>query len=95
VNRGESISAVSIGAKPLIFRNSLILAATLGKYLTWTQNSLFEGEITEGLLKQCMAEIASKANPAVDSIYVYRIANPKHIKKVIYGIEKDFESMFL
>jgi len=67
----------------------------LKKYLTWTQNSLFEGEITEGLLKQCMAEIASKANPAVDSIYVYRIANPKHIKKVIYGIEKDFESMFL
>jgi len=67
----------------------------LKKYLTWTQNSLFEGEITEGLLKQCMAEIATKANPAVDSIYVYRIANPKHIKKVIYGIEKDFESMFL
>ena len=60
----------------------------LKKYLTWTQNSLFEGEITEGLLKQCMAEIATKANPAVDSIYVYRIANPKHIKKVIYGIEK-------
>lgn len=67
----------------------------LKKYLTWTQNSLFEGEITEGLLKQCMAEVATKANPAVDSIYVYRIANPKHIKKVIYGIEKDFESMFL
>ena len=67
----------------------------LKKYLTWTQNSLFEGEITEGLLKQCMAEIATKANSAVDSIYVYRIANPKHIKKVIYGIEKDFESMFL
>ncbi|SCX63506.1 CRISPR-associated endonuclease Cas2 [Lysinibacillus fusiformis] len=67
----------------------------LKKYLTWTQNSLFEGEITEGLLKQCMAEIAIKANPAVDSIYVYRIANPKHIKKGIYGIEKDFESMFL
>lgn len=67
----------------------------LKKYLTWTQNSLFEGEITEGLLKQCMAEIATKANPTVDSIYVYRIANPKHIKKTIYGVEKDFESMFL
>lgn len=67
----------------------------LKRYLTWTQNSLFEGEITEGLLKQCMAELATKANPAVDSIYVYRIANPKHIKKTIYGVEKDFESMFL
>ena len=42
----------------------------LKKYLTWTQNSLFEGEITEGLLKKCIAEIASKANPSVDSIYL-------------------------
>lgn len=67
----------------------------LKKYLTWTQNSLFEGEITEGLLMQCMAEIAAKTVPSYDSIYVYRIANPKHIKKTIYGVEKDFESMFL
>jgi len=67
----------------------------LKKYLTWTQNSLFEGEITEGLLKQCMAEILPKIDPAHDSLYVYRIANPKHIKKVVYGVEKDFESMFL
>lgn len=67
----------------------------LKKYLTWTQNSLFEGEITEGLLKQCMAEISSQTNLSYDSIYVYRIANPKHIKKIVYGVEKDFESMFL
>ncbi|MFD3448265.1 CRISPR-associated endonuclease Cas2 [Microbacteriaceae bacterium 4G12] len=67
----------------------------LKRYLTWTQNSLFEGEITEGLLKQCMAELATKTDPSFDSIYVYRIANPKHINKTIYGIEKDFESMFL
>lgn len=67
----------------------------LKKYLTWTQNSLFEGEITEGLLKQCLAELAAKTDAGYDSIYVYRIANPKHIKKVVYGVEKDFESMFL
>ncbi|WP_146547927.1 MULTISPECIES: CRISPR-associated endonuclease Cas2 [Rummeliibacillus] len=67
----------------------------LKKYLSWTQNSLFEGEITEGKLKQCLAEIAKKANPNIDSIYVYKIPNPKNIKKVVYGIEKDYESMFL
>lgn len=67
----------------------------LKKYLTWTQNSLFEGEITEGLLKQCMAEIGAKIDPAVDSLYVYRVPNPKNIKKVVYGVEKDFESIFL
>lgn len=67
----------------------------LKKYLTWTQNSLFEGEITQGLLKQCLAELSLKANPNIDSIYVYQINNPKNIKKVVYGVEKDFESMFL
>ena len=56
----------------------------LKKYLTWTQNSLFEGEITDGLLKQCHAELATKANPNIDSIYVYRNANPKIMKKTVY-----------
>lgn len=27
----------------------------LKKYLYWSQNSVFEGEITEGLLAQCKA----------------------------------------
>lgn len=67
----------------------------LKKYLVWTQNSVFEGKITEGKLKKCLAEIAEKANENYDSIYVYRVNNPKHIKKIVYGVEKDFESMFL
>lgn len=67
----------------------------LKKYLQWTQNSLFEGEITEGLLKQCLGEITAKINIETDSIYIYRVPNPRNIKKVVYGVEKDFESMFL
>jgi CRISPR-associated protein Cas2 len=67
----------------------------LKKYLQWTQNSVFEGEITEGKLKQCMAEIMPKLNERVDSLYIYRVSNPKNIKKIVYGVEKDFEEMFL
>ena len=67
----------------------------LKKYLIWTQNSVFEGEISEGQLKQCMAEIATKANKQYDSIYIYRVNNPNHIKKIVYGVEKDFGSIFL
>ncbi|PED07576.1 CRISPR-associated endonuclease Cas2 [Bacillus pseudomycoides] len=67
----------------------------LKKYLQWTQNSVFEGEITEGKLKKCMHEISEKINPAFDSVYVYRVANPRNIRKDIYGCEKDFETMFL
>lgn len=67
----------------------------LKKYLQWTQNSVFEGEITEGQLKKCMHEISEKIHPSFDSVYVYRVANPRNIRKDVYGREKDFETMFL
>lgn len=67
----------------------------LKKYLQWTQNSVFEGEITEGKFKKCMAEVTKKIDEDYDSFYVYRVENPKHISKIIYGQEKDFETLFL
>ena len=67
----------------------------LKKYLQWTQNSVFEGEITKGKLDQCLAELSAKINPHIDSLYVYRVANPRNIEKIVYGTEKDFETMFL
>ena len=67
----------------------------LKKYLIWTQNSVFEGEISEGKLKQCIAEIATKANEKHDSIYIYRVKNPNDIKKTVFGVERHFGSMFL
>lgn len=67
----------------------------LKKYLIWTQNSVFEGEITQGKLKQCLAEVYAIAHQQTDSIYIYQVKNPNHIKKMIYGQEKSFESMFL
>lgn len=67
----------------------------LKKYLVWTQNSVFEGEITEGKLKKCLAEIKKVVDDKVDSLYVYQVKNPKHINKVVYGQQKAFDSMFL
>ena len=67
----------------------------LKKYLQWTQNSVFEGEITKGKLDQCLGELNAKIDPKVDSLYVYQVKNPRNIEKVVYGTEKDFETMFL
>ena len=67
----------------------------LKKYLQWTQNSVFEGEITKGKLDQCLAEISTKIDTQSDSLYVYQVANPRNIRKIVYGTEKDFETMFL
>lgn len=68
---------------------------TLKKYLTWTQNSVFEGEITEGKLHQCMSDIEKLINKRADSIYVYEVKNPKNIKKEVFGVQKSFDDMFL
>jgi len=67
----------------------------LKEYLTWSQNSVFEGEITKTLLLQCSDEIESIINPEVDSIYVYEVKNPNHINKTTYGVERSFDDMFL
>ncbi|MFT9848913.1 CRISPR-associated endonuclease Cas2 [Aneurinibacillus sp. REN35] len=66
----------------------------LREYLDWTQNSVFEGEITKGKLQACLAEL-QKIIREEDSVYVYQVANPKHIKKVTYGREKNEINFFL
>lgn len=68
---------------------------TLKKYLIWTQNSVFEGDITEGKLHKCLSEINKLIDRRVDSVYVYRVNISKNIKKDVIGIEKSFDDLFL
>lgn len=67
----------------------------LRMYLTWTQNSVFEGEITESKLQTCLSEVNSMISKEEDSIYVYRIRNEKNIKKDTIGKEKNFDDLFI
>lgn len=67
----------------------------LKKYLTWTQNSVFEGEITLGKLHQCLAELNDKIMKDDDSVYIYRIENSKNITKEVVGLEKNFNDLFM
>ncbi len=66
----------------------------LREYLDWTQNSVFEGEITKGKLSRCLAELKSIME-AEDSLYLYKIENPRAIKKEVYGTDKSFDQLFL
>ena len=68
---------------------------TLKKYLTWTQNSVFEGEITEGKLNKCLAEVNKTLDRSVDSLYIYIIKNSNNIKKEVVGKEKNVDELFL
>lgn len=67
----------------------------LKEYLIWTQNSVFEGEITRTLLKQCLFELEKIIDEDFDSINVYEIKNPNNLKKYTFGIDKSFNDMFV
>lgn len=67
----------------------------LKKYLTWTQNSVFEGNITEAKLHKCLAELNKTLDKTTDSLYVYRVSNPHNIVKDVVGQQKNYEELFL
>jgi CRISPR-associated protein Cas2 len=67
----------------------------LREYLTWTQNSVFEGEISKSLLMRCLYELELIMDKEEDSTYIYQVANPKNIKKQVFGQEKNFDELFI
>jgi len=64
------------------------------KYLTWVQNSVFEGEITEGSLKKLAAELKSKMDMAEDSLLLYTFNSTKYSHKEVIGKEKNAPTVF-
>lgn len=60
----------------------------LKKYLTWIQNSAFEGEITTGKLEEIRILIASVIDKEKDSVVVYSINNPAWLEKTTWGRDK-------
>ena len=67
----------------------------LKEHLTWTQNSVFEGEITKTQFMKCRQEVERILDTSEDSVYYYIVENPKHLKKEFVGHEKgDFDIFF-
>ena len=60
----------------------------LKQYLTWIQNSAFEGEITQGLLDELRLKVLSVIDKGKDSVIVYTINNPSWLNKLIWVKEK-------
>ena len=65
------------------------------KYLTWVQNSVFEGEITEGNLKKLKYELAAKMDKEVDSLIIYTFASMRYSTREVIKKKKNPKSMFL
>ena len=64
------------------------------RYLSWIQNSVFEGEISEVQLKQLTSE-ARNLMDEKDSLIFFKSRDEKWLEKEIIGDEKDSVSNFL
>jgi CRISPR-associated protein Cas2 len=61
----------------------------LRKYLTWIQNSLFEGEATEATLEEIKMGLKEIIDEKEDMIVIYRFRSEKLFKKEVIGTEKN------
>ena len=67
----------------------------LKQYLNWVQNSVFEGELTTGTLKELVLKLKDVINEEEDSMLFYSVSNPKWLKKRALGVEKSIPSTIM
>lgn len=65
------------------------------KYLTWVQNSVFEGEITEAVLRMLVNELERIMVKDVDSIILYKFVNRNYYERKVIGVKKGSSSDFI
>lgn len=65
------------------------------KYLTWIQNSILEGEITESNLFKLKQEVKSKIVEGEDSVIIYTFKSMNYSTRETLGIKKGGEEKFL
>jgi len=68
---------------------------TCKKYLTHIQNSVFEGEITEGQIAKLNAELDKLIRKNIDSVIIFKSRNEKWLDKEFWGKKNDALSNFL
>jgi len=67
----------------------------LRMYLTWVQNSVFEGELSESELEKVKTGIEEIIDLNSDSVLIYILRTEKAIKKEFIGIKKSEPSFIL
>ena len=65
------------------------------RYLTWIQNSVFEGELSVVQLTELKLEAKKIMNKDEDSLIIFSSKNPKWMDKEIVGVEKNSTDNFL
>lgn len=65
------------------------------KYLTWVQNSVFEGELTEAQFAKLKREIQKRIDPNEDSVLFYILRTRAYLDRQTLGVVKNEPSQFI
>lgn len=65
------------------------IKAFLRTHLRWIQNSVFEGETSEGKMRLIEETLNSLINKEKDSVIIYKFRTKKEVKKVVLGKDKE------
>lgn len=65
------------------------------QYLSWIQNSVFEGDISEVKLLELLAKARRIMDTAQDSVIIFKSRNSRWLEKEIVGLEKMSVDPFL
>ena len=66
----------------------------LRQYLTHVQNSVFEGDVTEGDIETIKHRLDSMLE-ADESVIVYRMSSGKYVDRTVYGEDPAEDDQFL
>jgi len=66
----------------------------LRQYLTHVQNSVFEGELTEGDVEEVKHRLESMLE-ADESVILYRMTSEKYVTRTVYGEDPAEDDQFL
>jgi CRISPR-associated protein Cas2 len=61
----------------------------LRRFLTWVQNSVFEGELTEAKLQEVKIGLKRIIKTDKDSVLFYLLQSQKSMKREMMGLEKN------
>ncbi|MGB9792397.1 MAG: CRISPR-associated endonuclease Cas2 [Thermacetogeniaceae bacterium] len=64
---------------------------TARRYLTWVQNSVLEGELTEAGFRALRRDLERIIDKDEDSVLFYVLGNEKYAKRELMGIRKGGE----
>ncbi|TDT51938.1 CRISPR-associated endonuclease Cas2 [Fonticella tunisiensis] len=65
------------------------------EYLTWVQNSVFEGEITEANLKKLKMELSRIIKKDADSVIIYQFNSLKYSNREVMGLDKNPQNIII